>query len=112
MSWSPDLRLLATGGNDNLVFLWDPRLPSHPSLAFREHSSAVKALSWCPWHSGVVASGGGSMERTIRVWSAVTGKRMNAVDSGSQVREGVIRVIGVIVIKVIGVNIKKVVKKN
>jgi WD40 repeat protein len=35
------------------------------------HIAAVKALAWCPWQKHLLASGGGTADRTIRFWNAV-----------------------------------------
>ena len=56
LKWSTDGRHLASGGNDNLVAVWDNNMnhESTPLHAFREHRAAVKAVSWCPWQSNIV----------------------------------------------------------
>ena len=83
--WSAAGRLLATGANDNLCLLWDPRNPSAAIHTLNRHQSAVKAMSWCPWHPEVLATGGGTSDRTINFWNATTGSCLNTVDAGSQV---------------------------
>ena len=47
--------------------------------------AAVKAVAWCPWQSGVLASGGGTADRCIRTWNCNTGNLLNTVDTKSQV---------------------------
>ena len=49
------------------------------------HQAAVKALAWCPWQPGVLASGGGTSDRTIRIWNCNNGTSLNCVDARSQV---------------------------
>ena len=49
------------------------------------HQAAVKAVAWCPWQSGVLASGGGTADRCIRTWNCNTGNLLNTVDTKSQV---------------------------
>jgi cell division cycle protein 20 (cofactor of APC complex) len=49
------------------------------------HQAAVKALAWCPWQRGLLASGAGTADRTIKTWNAATGALLNSVDTGSQV---------------------------
>jgi cell division cycle protein 20 (cofactor of APC complex) len=55
-------------------------------LIFDEHHcAAVKAVSWCPWQRNVLATGGGTADRTIRIWNSSTGNNLHCVDTGSQV---------------------------
>ncbi|KAK3602235.1 hypothetical protein CHS0354_032875 [Potamilus streckersoni] len=87
LSWSPDGRYLASGGNDNLINIWDASLGSDvlPVHTFTHHQAAVKALSWCPWQPHLLASGGGTADRHIRFWNVGTGSCLNSVDAQSQV---------------------------
>eukprot|EP00542_Grammatophora_oceanica_P011363 CAMPEP_0194036654 /NCGR_PEP_ID=MMETSP0009_2-20130614/9021_1 /TAXON_ID=210454 /ORGANISM="Grammatophora oceanica, Strain CCMP 410" /LENGTH=53 /DNA_ID=CAMNT_0038678503 /DNA_START=30 /DNA_END=187 /DNA_ORIENTATION=+ len=34
-----------------------------PLYTLTDHKAAVKALDWCPWSRGLLASGGGSADR-------------------------------------------------
>jgi cell division cycle protein 20 (cofactor of APC complex) len=52
---------------------------------FHHHTAAVKALAWCPFLPNVLASGGGTADRTIRFWNTQTGTLLNTVDTKSQV---------------------------
>ncbi|KAI8323917.1 WD40 repeat-like protein [Martensiomyces pterosporus] len=81
LRWSPDRTQLASGGNDNLLNIWDTR----PLYQFTEHTAAVKALSWSPTQSGLLASGGGTDDRCIRMWNTQTGRQISSFDTGSQV---------------------------
>jgi cell division cycle protein 20 (cofactor of APC complex) len=56
-----------------------------PKFTFSQHEAAVKALAWCPWQKGVLASGAGSKDKTIKFWNTDNGFLINSVDSGSQV---------------------------
>ncbi len=92
LSWSPDGQTLASGGNDNLLCLWDARfsntanrLVQTPRLKINEHMAAVKGLAWCPHQRNVLASGGGTADRSIKIWNAANGACLNSMDTGSQV---------------------------
>ena len=84
LKWSPDSQHLASGGNDNKLFVWNL---SHtaPVQTYTEHVAAVKAIAWSPHHHGLLASGGGTADRSIRFWNTLTGQPMQYVDTGSQV---------------------------
>ena len=48
--------------------------------------SKVKAVAWSPHQSGLLASGGGTADRHIRFWNALTSVPLHKIDTGSQVR--------------------------
>ncbi|KAF1955331.1 WD40 repeat-like protein [Byssothecium circinans] len=76
---------LATGANDNLVSIWDARSLAAPKFTKTNHRAAVKAVSWCPWQSNLLATGGGSNDRQIYFWNTTTGARINHIPTDSQV---------------------------
>lgn len=84
LKWSPDGSILASGGNDNKLNLWELGSTS-TKFTLTHHTAAVKALAWCPWQSSLLASGGGTADRTIRFWNCNTGACVNSVDTKSQV---------------------------
>jgi len=84
LEWSPDCQFLASGGNDNKLYIWDVN-NSKPLWRFNDHTAAVKALSWSPHQRGLLASGGGTADRCIRFWNTISGKGVNSIDTGSQV---------------------------
>jgi len=97
LKWSPAGTLLASGGNDNLLNLWDDRYQTRvvpivkggsidaPLHRLNAHKAAVKALAWCPWQKSLLASGGGTADCMIRFWNSSSGVCLNAVDTQSQV---------------------------
>ncbi|XP_017786330.1 PREDICTED: cell division cycle protein 20 homolog [Nicrophorus vespilloides] len=90
LKWSTDGRYLASGGNDNVLNIWQGVSGAHhtgttPLHVFTAHQAAVKALAWCPWQQHVLASGGGTADRHIRFWNCNTGVCVNSVDTKSQV---------------------------
>lgn len=84
LSWNVEENKLASGGNDNNLFIWDALNPK-PLHLFTEHNAAVKAIAWSPHQRGILASGGGTADKTIKVWNTLTGNRVHNVDTGSQV---------------------------
>ena len=89
LEWSPKGHQLACGANDNVVSIWDARNISDnlvkPLFALTAHRAAVKALSWAPFQSNLLATGGGSGDRHLRFWNTQTGCELNSIDTGSQV---------------------------
>ena len=111
LAWSPDGSALASGGNENLLCIWDAAMSSSnsrssstggssmggsrarvlnqssstPRFQMTQHQAAVKALAWCPWQRDVLASGGGTADRSIRLWNATLGSNLSTIDTGSQV---------------------------
>lgn len=85
LKWSPDGSLLASGGNDNALMIWDIRKPHGAVNQFREHKAAVKAVAWCPWQKNVIASGGGSEDKCIKFWKVDEGRMISSHKASSQV---------------------------
>ncbi|KAJ2811001.1 substrate-specific activator of APC-dependent proteolysis [Coemansia furcata] len=105
LKWSPDRTQLASGGNDNLLLIWDQRFTPldsrvhsdvagiapgartfrRPLFRLAEHSAAVKALAWCPTRPALLASGGGTEDRCIRLWNTHEGTPLASHDTRSQV---------------------------
>ena len=84
LKWSYDDCQLASGGNDNQLFIWNAH-SNQPVLRCSEHTAAVKAIAWSPHQHGLLASGGGTADRCIRFWNTVTNSPLQCVDTGSQV---------------------------
>ena len=86
LQFNNDATALASGGNDNLVRIWDARMStSVPRLVFRQHCAAVKALAWCPAQSELIVSGGGTNDRHIHVWNSRSGAILRSVNTRNQV---------------------------
>lgn len=94
LKWSLDWTMLASGANDNKLYIWSAakmggsgRSPSAAAQLFRcnGHTAAVKGLAWSPHQPGLLASGGGTQDKSIKFWNANTGMQVGSVDTGSQV---------------------------
>ncbi|CAG9325709.1 unnamed protein product [Blepharisma stoltei] len=84
LKWSFDGEQLASGGNDNKIFLWSSR-SSSPVEKFSSHTAAVKAIAWSPHQRGLLASGGGTADKTIKFWDTFTLKELASYNTYSQV---------------------------
>lgn len=84
LKWSPNGQQLASGGNDNLLHIWDAN-NDRPTHRITSHQAAVKALAWCPFQSNLLASGGGTADRCIKFTNSHTGAVLNSIDTASQV---------------------------
>ncbi|RWV85286.1 hypothetical protein GW17_00052933 [Ensete ventricosum] len=86
LKWSGGGNLLASGGNDNLVHVWESsKMGSSRYLhRFTDHCAAVRALAWCPFRSSTLASGGGTADQCIKIWNTQTGKCSNSINTSAQ----------------------------
>lgn len=84
LKWNNEGTMLASGGNDNKVCLWE-LTNTNPVRTFNDHKAAVKALAWCPWKRNLLATGGGSADKQIKMWDVGIGACLNSIDTGSQV---------------------------
>ena len=84
LKWSFDGSLLASGGNDNNLMVWSLH-SNKPLMCNNDHIAAVKAIAWSPHQHNILASGGGTADRTIRFWNTNIFEPIYKVDTGSQV---------------------------
>lgn len=86
LRWSSSGNFLASGGNDNIVHVWESsKMGSSKFLhRFTDHSAAVRALAWCPFQSHRLASGGGTLDQCIKIWNTQLGKCIKSTITGAQ----------------------------
>lgn len=76
--------MLASGGNDNNLLVWDGH-QDRLLWKFSRHTAAVKAIAWSPRERGALVSGGGTADKTIKYWNALSGRMELSYETGSQV---------------------------
>jgi WD40 repeat protein len=64
LSWSPDGKLLASGGSDAAVRLWTA--DGAPAGVLQGHTDAVEVVAWSP--DGIMLASG-SDDTTVRRWT-------------------------------------------
>jgi len=82
--WSEDGNYLASGGNDNKLCIWSPKFEEQVAK-FSEHKAAIKALAWSPHQRNILASGGGTSDKTIKLWNVGSLDMIKSIDTGTQV---------------------------
>ncbi|XP_061341423.1 cell division cycle 20.2, cofactor of APC complex-like [Gastrolobium bilobum] len=87
LKWSRRGNILASGGNENHIYIWDLSKMSSSNFlhCFKDHCAAVKALAWCPYDSSILASGGGTEDRCIKIWNVQKGTCISNIDTNAQV---------------------------
>lgn len=79
LKWDHDGRHFASGGNDNQALVWSLSGPTQEPLMRIKHKAAVRALGWSHKTRGLLATGGGYSDATIRTYdtarSALVGER-------------------------------------
>ncbi|CAH2296337.1 cell division cycle 20 homolog B, partial [Pelobates cultripes] len=88
LKWSPSEKHLASGSSDGHLNIWlyDPGTSkSNTPLQSMQHSTAVKAMNWCPWLSETLGVGGGMTDGHIRIWDTNTGKNIHSANTHSQI---------------------------
>lgn len=85
IEYRPDAQQFCLGANDNLVAVWDARATLEPIFKKTNHRAAVKAMAWCPFQNSLLATGGGTSDKTIHFWNTSTGARVNLIETESQI---------------------------
>ena len=63
LAWSGDGQYLASGGNDNMICVYNSISLENPLHTLTEHTAAVKGIAWCPWQPNLLTTGGGTSDR-------------------------------------------------
>lgn len=84
LKWCNDKKYLASGSNDNTLKVWQNG-NLLPRMNLQAHKSAIKAMAWCPWKNGVLATGGGAKDKSIKIWNVNKQEMMSCTNVNSQV---------------------------
>ncbi|MCH9756964.1 MAG: WD40 repeat domain-containing protein [Gammaproteobacteria bacterium] len=80
--------IVASGGNENKVKLWDIRhLDNEPVRTNTTHKAAIKALAFQPNSPRYLISGGGTACRRLCYWDTHTDHVMDTHDTSSQISD-------------------------
>ncbi|KAI9728948.1 MAG: hypothetical protein M1828_000033 [Chrysothrix sp. TS-e1954] len=76
VAWSPDGKMISTGGVDKMVRLWDAETGKELCV-LRGHSGYISSLAWEPIHlqeAGRPRLASSSRDGTVRIWDVVSGR--------------------------------------
>lgn len=59
--------------------------PITPLVNFQEHQAAIRALAFSPTSPNIIVTGGGTSDKTIKMWDINSGDTIYSIDTGSQV---------------------------
>ena len=80
VAWRFDSKLLASGGGDKRIILWDPK-KGERLKTLEGHSGIVYCVSFNPSNPTRLVSG--SHDRTVRLWDVGTGKELKKLEDHS-----------------------------
>ena len=84
IKWSLDDKRLASGGDDNKLFIWDIR-KEESEKKLSSHTSAIKALDWSTYRFGYLLSGGGTQDMTLKLWNINNMTLIDSINTSSQI---------------------------
>ncbi|GLV55674.1 hypothetical protein KDH_25180 [Dictyobacter sp. S3.2.2.5] len=70
LDWSPNKKLLAYGGSNNNVDIWNPITGISP-VHYDQHKGPITAIQWSPDGSAIASA---SADRSVHIWDANNGK--------------------------------------
>jgi len=76
---------LACGRNNNRVDIYDVRNMNAPFYRSLRHNAGVKAVKFAPQQSYLIATGGGTHDKTIHLWDVTDGSTKHSINTGNQI---------------------------
>jgi ribosome assembly protein 4 len=85
--WAPDASMVASGGMDGEVRLWQPRKGTASVALLKGHKKGVTSLAWEPAHLALpcrrIASGG--RDKVVKIWDATLKRCLLTLSSHTNV---------------------------
>ncbi len=78
LAYSPDGKMLATGGLDRRIILWDLASPSKRNQVLLGHAGAINCLAFSP--DGRTLASCSGLDSTVRLWHMATGQELAVLE--------------------------------
>lgn len=80
LAWSPDGKLLASGGRENIIYIWDCELIGEDACiaCYKEHAGPITAVLWSK-DSKLLFSA--SVDGTVRIWDVLNNRCKNVLQN-------------------------------
>ena len=79
--WSPDGQFIASGGEDQMIRIWDART-GESVRSLKGHQGEIASLSWDSQNRFLAS---GSTDQTIRIWDVHTGKIVSVLSTTAEI---------------------------
>jgi hypothetical protein len=87
LALSPDGQLLAAGGNDGIVKIWNTRNWGEELLHFQAHGQHIHRIAFGPGGKHLATT---SWDGTVKVWNVKTGANLHTLEHGDEETRNVV----------------------